>query len=128
MSAALASTEGTQGVARDEGEASIAGGGLLTGLDDDACCVEFSESVICLTLVHWDVNEQAGRVLVIQKGVDLTPKLEERAVVTGDRSFREAEIGNDSPVVLLGVVPDDKSMVPHLLGDQVDQVFGDRLV
>ena len=118
-------TKGTQGVAGDEGEAGVAVGGLLTGLDDDARRFEFDQGVVGLALVHRDVDEQAGRVLVVQEGVDLTAKLEERAVVAGDGRVREGEIGCDGPVVPLGVVPDDEGVVVHLLGDQVDQVFGD---
>ena len=118
-------TQWSQRIAGDQREAGVAVGGLLTGLDDDARRFEFDEGVVGVALVHRNVDEQAGRVLVVQEGVDLTAKLEERAVETGYGRAWQGEIGYDSPVVLLGVVPDDESVVVHLLGDEVDQVFGD---
>ena len=76
--------------------------------------------MVGLALVHRDVDEQAGRVQVVEQGVDLTAKLQERAVVTGDGRVREGEVCCDRPVVPLGVVPDDEGVVVDLLGDQVD--------
>ena len=59
-------TEGTQGVACDQREAGVAVGGLLTGLDDDPSRLKLNQGVVGLALVHRDVDDQAGRVLVVQ--------------------------------------------------------------
>jgi len=64
-----------QGVTRHQREPRVAVGGLLAGLDHDARRFEFDQGVVGLALVHRDVNDQAGRVQVVQEGIDFTAKL-----------------------------------------------------
>jgi len=50
---------------------------LLAGLDHDAHRFEFDQGVVGTGLFHRDVDDQAGRVQVVQEGIDLTAKLQE---------------------------------------------------
>ena len=75
-----------QGVAGDDGEPGVAVGRLLAGLHDDARRFEFDQGVVRLGLVHGNVDDQPGRFVVVEEGVDLPPQLEEAAVVTSARS------------------------------------------
>src|SRR5208283_983635 len=59
-------TKGSQGIAGDEREPAVAAGGLLAGLDHDTRRFEFDEGMVGLSLVHRDVDDQAGWVYVVQ--------------------------------------------------------------
>ena len=92
ISAALSSPRrGLQGVAGDQGQPGVAVRRLLAGLHDDARRFEFDQGVVGLGLVHRDVDDQPGRLEVVQQGVDLSPQLEEAAVVAGDGRLGEGQ-------------------------------------
>jgi hypothetical protein len=48
----------------------------------------------------------------------------ERTNVTGNCRVRERDVGCDSTVMPLGIVPDGEDKVTDLLGDQADQMLG----
>ena len=107
-----------EGVAGDQGEPGVALGGLLAGLHDHARRFEFDQGVVGVGLVDRDVDDQPGWLEVVQQRVDLTPQLEEAAVVAGDGRAGDVETLGDGPVVRTGVVPDDEGVFLDLLGDQ----------
>ncbi len=116
-------SKGAQGIAGDEGEASVPARWLLSRLDDDTRRFEFGEGVVGLALVHRDVDEQAGRLHVVEQGIDLTSKLEEGAVVLSNARFRKGQGLGDISVMFFWIVPDDQGVVFDLPGDQTPQRF-----
>ena len=120
----LVADDGTESVPGDHSEAGVAIRRLLARLDDDACCLQFDQGVMGLGCVHWDIDDQTRRLLVVEKGVNLFPQHEEAVGVTGDLRIWQIKVGNGTRVRSLRVEPDHQSAVIDLLGDQLEQVIG----
>src|SRR5437667_6594786 len=71
------------------------------------------------------VDDQARRLAVVEKTVNLVPQLEEAAVVMGDSGLRQVQLRRRLRIGPLGVVPDHEPPVLDLPGDQLEQVLDD---
>ncbi len=71
------------------------------------------------------VDDQAGRLLVVQQAVDGIPQFEKAAVIASDCRAWKFNLSDGINIGLLRVVPDHKLVVLDLLGDQLEQILGD---
>ena len=77
-----------------------------------------------LRLVFGNVDNQFGRLRIIQEPVDVPPQFQEAAVVSCDGRVRQVKFFRDRRVNAVRVIPDHKREILYLLRDQGDDVLG----
>ena len=82
-----------------------------------ARCFEFNQGVVGLGLFDGNVDDKLWRFEDVEQRVDLSPQLEEAAVIASDSRAGDVEIFGDSLVVRTGIVPNDEGAFLDLLGD-----------
>ena len=114
-----------QGIAGHDRQPGVAGRGLLPRLHDDPGTIEFDQGAVGFGSLNRHVDDQPRRLPVVEQMVDLFSQLEEAAVVAGHGRVRQVKFRSRRTVGLLRVVPDHQPLLIDLLGDQLNEIFGD---